>query len=96
MPIKTELTDREKAIFNTRMAEQEVAEAIAAEAAGKEEGGGDLLSILDNSVPKVIAALADLATEELEQLKQAEVAGNTRKGVIDALDAAIESRKGGV
>lgn len=49
----------------------------------------NLLDILDQSIPKVKAALAGLNRDQLAELREAEVGGKTRKGVIDAIDEAM-------
>lgn len=47
--------------------------------------------ILDGNTAQVTAALAGLDLEALQALRAQELAGKTRKGVIAAIDAAIEA-----
>ena len=47
-----------------------------------------LLDILDGNVGQVAEALAGLSSEELDTLEAAEEAGNTRKGVMNAIAEA--------
>jgi hypothetical protein len=49
-------------------------------------------SFLDNPVAEIAPLLADLSTEELEQLKAAEVGGKTRKGLIAKIDDELAAR----
>jgi len=66
----------------------------------KEDGFGEKSadapepSILDGNAKDIEAALPDLPLEELEILKAAETAGKTRKGVLAAIDAAIDAKLG--
>jgi len=50
----------------------------------------ELLSILDGNVGEVKAALEGKTDDELNILLSAEEAGNTRKGVIEAIDKLLE------
>ncbi len=52
----------------------------------------ELLAILDGTVKEVAAQLPDRTDDELAMLKFAEEAGNTRKGVIEAIDAEMQKR----
>lgn len=49
----------------------------------------DLMKLLDGSVPEVEAGIQRLSHDDLLKLKVAETDGKTRKGVLDALDAAL-------
>lgn len=60
-----------------------------------EANSGVDLSILDGTVSEVSSALPGLPREALEELKQAEDNGNTRKGVIKAIDEALANLEGG-
>lgn len=51
-------------------------------------------SLLDHTAKEIEAALPSLDLEELETLKTAEKAGKTRKGVLAAIDAAIDAKLG--
>jgi len=53
------------------------------------EGGQDP-SILDGSVPEIVAQLDGLTAEQLDQLTKLERAGKNRKGVLDAIEEAKE------
>lgn len=48
-------------------------------------------SILDGNVSEVTAALEGLPEDDLQELLSAEQAGKTRKGVVAALNKAIEA-----
>lgn len=50
-------------------------------------------SVLDQSIPKVAEAIEGLDVDTLEALLDAETAGKTRKGVTEALEAAIAAAK---
>lgn len=52
-------------------------------------------ALLDGTVAEIRVKLADLSVQELEALKAAEEAGKTRKGLIDAITAEVQSRTGG-
>ena len=52
-------------------------------------------TLLDGSAKEIEAALPALELEELEALKAAETSGKTRKGVLAALDAAIDAKLAG-
>lgn len=52
-------------------------------------GGGEP-DILDGSIPEIIIKLEGKSLEELQALRQREVDGKTRKGLIAAIDTAIE------
>jgi hypothetical protein len=60
----------------------------------------DLLKLLDSNAGDVTKGLAGLSHDDLLKLRTAENDGKTRKGVLDALDAAITAadaaRAGGV
>lgn len=49
----------------------------------------ELLKLLDGSIDEVKAGLSGLSHDDLLRLQAAEKDGKTRKGVLDALDAAI-------
>lgn len=51
----------------------------------------ELLKLLDGSIDDVKAGLAGKSREDLTSLRAAETDGKTRKGVLDALDAALAS-----
>lgn len=44
-----------------------------------------IIEVLNAKVPQVIAGLADLSGDELDQLEKAEISGKNRKGIIDAI-----------
>lgn len=52
-------------------------------------------SLLDLTAKEIEAALPALDLEELETLKAAEEAGKTRKGVLTAINAAIDAKLAG-
>lgn len=52
-------------------------------------------SLLDCTAKEIESALPDLDLDELETLKAAEKAGKTRKGVLAAIDAAIDAKLAG-
>lgn len=60
----------------------------------------DLTKLLDGSIDDVKAGLAGKGHDDLLKLKAAEQDGKTRKGVLEAIDAAIQAsdtqRAGGV
>ncbi|MDH5394604.1 MAG: hypothetical protein OEY11_15580 [Gammaproteobacteria bacterium] len=62
-------------------AEQPAAEAVTS-----------VLDLLDLSIPKITAYLPEVSSEELSELRDAETKGNTRIGVISAIDAEILKR----
>lgn len=47
------------------------------------------LSLLDGKVADIVAVLPQLTAEELEALKADELAGKTRKGVLEGIEAAL-------
>lgn len=49
----------------------------------------DVLDLLDGNVEEIGAAIPDLTNEELEMLLSAERDGKTRKGVVEAIEAAL-------
>jgi hypothetical protein len=53
----------------------------------------DILKLLDSGVDDVKAGLAGLSHDVLLKLKAAESDGKTRKGVLEALDAALEAEE---
>lgn len=52
---------------------------------------GDLTKILDGTVEEVKDALAGLSRVDLQKLREAEAAGENRKGVLTAVDAALDA-----
>lgn len=52
-------------------------------------------SLLDCTAKEIEAALPELDLDELETLKAAEKGGKTRKGVLAAIDAAIDAKLAG-
>ena len=64
---------------------------VAPAKAAEPPKGNPAPSILDGSVPEVVAALAGVAPEELAALYQAETEGKARKGVLDAIKAAAKA-----
>lgn len=52
-------------------------------------------NLLDLTVREIAAELPSLSTESLEALRAAEVAGKTRKTVIDAIDEELAARERG-
>lgn len=46
-----------------------------------------LLTLLDQSIPKVVEAIRELSDADLEAVRQAEEDGKTRKGVLEAIEA---------
>lgn len=55
---------------------------------------GDLTKILDGNVDEVKGALAGLSHVDLLALRKEEEAGQNRKGVLHAVDAALEATPG--
>jgi len=58
----------------------------------EETNNEELLAVLDNSVPKIIEKLPEYTDEELNLLKFAEEAGNTRSSLIKAIVAEHNRR----
>ena len=60
----------------------------------------DLLKLLDGSTDDVKKGLAGKSNDDLLKLKSAEIGGKTRKGVLDAIEAALSgsdaARAGGI
>lgn len=56
---------------------------------GSDDLGVNLETLLDKSVAEVIAALPELATEQLTWLLNAETNGKTRKSLLEALEKAL-------
>lgn len=54
-----------------------------------------VLSLLDGTVAEIKGKLAALSDADLQTLKDAEEAGKTRKGLIDAIEAEVKARAGG-
>lgn len=52
-----------------------------------------LIAILDNNLKTVATALADLSVEDLNALSEAEANGETRKGVMKAINKELAARE---
>ncbi len=50
------------------------------------------VDVLDGSVKEIVAALQEMSVEDLQALREREVSGKNRKGVLDAIDAVAKSK----
>lgn len=75
----------------TRMVDPNTVDGLATTAAPEAPAPSgqthNLLSLLDQSIPKVVEAIRELSDADLEAVRVAEEGGKTRKGVLEAIEA---------
>lgn len=75
----------------TRMVDPNTVDGLATTAAPEAPASSgqtnSLLTLLDQSIPKVAEAIRELSDADLEAVRIAEQDGKTRKGVLEAIEA---------